>query len=154
MYEKLSQFGLGSFRLGQKEIINSVLAERDALALLPTGGGKSLCYQLPAMVRTGVTIVISPLIALMNDQVRSLRALGGDRDGIDIRGNGGISIADVNGVGLATATKHRVQIFFIGIGDDADMNVGRILAEASGAEFQGVADQDLAELLEEFSSFF
>ena len=58
-------FGFTSFRPLQEEIIRDVLAGRDVLALLPTGGGKSLCFQLPAMVRPGLTVVVSPLIALM-----------------------------------------------------------------------------------------
>lgn len=69
-------FGLDSFRLGQREIISSVMSNRDVLAVIPTGGGKSLCYQLPAMIKEGVTIVVSPLIALMNDQVKALREIG------------------------------------------------------------------------------
>ncbi len=70
------RFGLPSFRKGQREIIESVLAGRDALAVMPTGGGKSLCYQLPALFKPGIVVVISPLIALMEDQVRSLASLG------------------------------------------------------------------------------
>lgn len=69
-------FGLKEFRLGQKEIISSLLEGRDVLALMPTGGGKSLCYQLPAVMMGGLTVVVSPLIALMNDQVGALRSLG------------------------------------------------------------------------------
>ncbi|MBL9127750.1 MAG: DNA helicase RecQ [Verrucomicrobiales bacterium] len=69
-------FGYGSFRPLQESIIRDSLAGRDVLALLPTGGGKSLCYQLPALVRPGLTVVISPLIALMKDQVDALRANG------------------------------------------------------------------------------
>ena len=69
-------FGYGEFRAYQREIIEASLAGRDVLALLPTGGGKSLCFQLPALVRPGLTIVVSPLIALMKDQVDSLRASG------------------------------------------------------------------------------
>ena len=71
-----------SFRPGQAEIIDAVLAGRDTLALLPTGGGKSLCFQVPALVREGVTIVVSPLIALMKDQVRQLRDRGVIADAI------------------------------------------------------------------------
>jgi ATP-dependent DNA helicase RecQ len=69
-------FGFGSFRPGQRDIVEDVLAGRDVLAIMPTGGGKSLCFQLPAVLRDGVTLVISPLIALMQDQVRLLQSQG------------------------------------------------------------------------------
>ncbi len=69
------RFGLEAFRPLQEEVIRSVLAKRDTLAVMPTSAGKSLCYQLPALVLEGITIVVSPLIALMHDQVRSLRRL-------------------------------------------------------------------------------
>lgn len=69
-------FGLSEFRRGQREIIESVLKGSDTLAVMPTGGGKSLCYQLPAVCKEGIVVVVSPLIALMDDQVRSLNALG------------------------------------------------------------------------------
>jgi ATP-dependent DNA helicase RecQ len=71
-----SIFGFPAFRPGQAEIVEAVLAGRNTLAIMPTGGGKSLCFQLPALCRDGVTVVISPLIALMRDQVRSLREAG------------------------------------------------------------------------------
>ena len=71
-----SVFGFASFRLGQGEIVAAVTAGRNTLAIMPTGGGKSLCFQLPALLRGGVTLVISPLIALMRDQVRALREAG------------------------------------------------------------------------------
>src|SRR6185503_10098540 len=69
-------FGFTSFRPLQEEIIRDSLAGKDVFALLPTGGGKSLCFQLPALVRPGLTLVISPLIALMKDQVDALQASG------------------------------------------------------------------------------
>ncbi|MEZ5776833.1 MAG: DNA helicase RecQ [Paracoccaceae bacterium] len=71
-----SVFGFSSFRPGQAEIVAAVAAGRNTLAIMPTGGGKSLCYQLPALLRDGLTVVISPLIALMRDQVRALREAG------------------------------------------------------------------------------
>lgn len=71
-----SVFGFPEFRPGQAEIVEAVLEGRNTLAIMPTGGGKSLCFQLPALCREGVTVVISPLIALMRDQVRALKAVG------------------------------------------------------------------------------
>ncbi|MEP1353802.1 MAG: DNA helicase RecQ [Tateyamaria sp.] len=69
-------FGFDGFRPGQEEIVDAVVAGENTLAIMPTGGGKSLCFQLPALMRDGVTVVISPLIALMRDQVRSLQEAG------------------------------------------------------------------------------
>ncbi|MEM8823403.1 MAG: DNA helicase RecQ [Pseudomonadota bacterium] len=71
-----SVFGFDAFRPGQAEIVDAVCAGRDVLAIMPTGGGKSLCFQLPALCRDGLTVVISPLIALMRDQVRALQEAG------------------------------------------------------------------------------
>ena len=72
----LAQFGLSGFRPGQEDVIQAVLEGRDVLCVMPTGGGKSLCYQLPALVKSGVTLVVSPLIALMKDQVDFLHSRG------------------------------------------------------------------------------
>src|SRR4051794_40626791 len=69
-------FGFDHFRGVQQEVVDRVLAGRHCLAVMPTGAGKSLCYQLPALAREGTALVISPLIALMHDQIRSAEAIG------------------------------------------------------------------------------
>src|SRR3954468_20480087 len=69
-------FGYEAFRKGQEAVVRSVLSGRPTIAILPTGGGKSLCYQLPALLLEGTTVVVSPLVALMKDQVDALRARG------------------------------------------------------------------------------
>ena len=74
--QQLAAFALDSFRPGQQEVIATILGGQDCLCIMPTGGGKSLCYQLPAVMQEGVTLVVSPLIALMKDQVDSMRELG------------------------------------------------------------------------------
>ncbi|NES98554.1 MAG: DEAD/DEAH box helicase, partial [Desertifilum sp. SIO1I2] len=66
-------WGYPDFRPPQGEIVRTLLAQRDALIVMPTGGGKSICFQLPALLQTGLTLVISPLVALMENQVQELR---------------------------------------------------------------------------------
>lgn len=69
-------FGYGSFRPGQDRMVQAILSGRDALGVMPTGAGKSICYQVPALMLKGLTLVVSPLVSLMGDQVRSLLAAG------------------------------------------------------------------------------
>ena len=76
LHAALNRFGLQDFRKGQQEVISHIIAGHDCLCVMPTGGGKSLCYQLPSLVRPGLTIVVSPLIALMKDQVDALSNRG------------------------------------------------------------------------------
>src|SRR3954465_3690673 len=75
----LAHFGYGAFRPGQREAGEAALAGRDSLVVMPTGGGKSLCYQLPGIASEDLTVVVSPLIALMADQYRRLRSGGHPR---------------------------------------------------------------------------
>ena len=72
----LNIWGFNSFRTGQEEVIDNILNRENLLAVMPTGAGKSVCYQLPALLLENQTIVVSPLVALMDDQVISLKDLG------------------------------------------------------------------------------
>ena len=78
-----SRFGFTAFRPGQEQVVETLLAGRSALAVFPTGAGKSLCFQLPALLLEGITVVVSPLIALMKDQIDALVALGVDARRLD-----------------------------------------------------------------------
>jgi ATP-dependent DNA helicase RecQ len=101
-------FGYDSFRPLQKEIINTVLSGQDSFVLMPTGGGKSLCYQLPALKSNGITLVISPLIALMKDQVDGLRANGIKAEFI----NSSLSPEEINRIYEKIKSK-KVKIIYI-----------------------------------------
>ena len=76
-------FGFEDFRPGQEQVIDALLAGRHALAVMPTGAGKSFCFQVPALMRDGLTIVVSPLVALMQDQVAALKLAGVAADSIN-----------------------------------------------------------------------
>ncbi len=91
------RFGLESFRPGQEEVIGHLLAGRSAVACFPTGGGKSLCYQLPALMLPGLTLVVSPLLALMKEQIDRLKALDIAADRIDSTRE----VADLAAIGQA-----------------------------------------------------
>lgn len=97
-----------SFRPGQEEIIHAVMEGRDTLALLPTGGGKSICFQVPAMALPGVTLVISPLIALMKDQVRQLKNRGIKAEAI----YSGLRLRDIDRI-LDNAVYERTKILYM-----------------------------------------
>src|SRR6266702_1169159 len=89
-----SRFGLAEFRPGQRAVVEALCTRNAALAVLPTGAGKSLCYQLPALLFDGVTLVVSPLIALMKDQIDYLRRLGINAARLD----SSLDTAEVRGV--------------------------------------------------------
>src|SRR5881275_1088420 len=103
-------FGFRAFRPGQEEAVRAALEGRDALVVMPTGSGKSLCYQLPALMRDDLTIVVSPLVALMQDQVDGLRARGlGDRVALVNAQQDGSMNADA----LARAVRGEVRLLYV-----------------------------------------
>lgn len=101
-------FGFTKFRKGQSEVISRVLAGQNVLAVMPTGGGKSLCYQIPALVNDGITVVVSPLISLMKDQVDSLRQNGINAAAI----NSTIPQEEVNPI-LRGAYEGRIKLIYV-----------------------------------------
>ena len=101
-------FGYDSFRQGQESVINAVLDGRDILAVMPTGAGKSLCYQVPAMLLSGITLVISPLISLMQDQVKALNEAGVDAAFI----NSSLSEKEMHDT-FKNATKGQYKIIYV-----------------------------------------
>jgi ATP-dependent DNA helicase RecQ len=101
-------FGFDAFRPGQEEIVDAVVAGENVLAIMPTGGGKSLCFQLPALLKDGVTVVISPLIALMRDQVRGLQEAGVEAGALT-SGN----TQDENDAVLAALNEGRLKLLYI-----------------------------------------
>ena len=101
-------FGYESFRPGQERVISSILARRDALAVMPTGAGKSICYQVPALMGPGLTLVVSPLISLMEDQTRALLAAGAHPSYL----NSSLSVPQQNTV-LKRAAAGAYQLMFV-----------------------------------------
>lgn len=104
----LSDFGIESLRPGQREVIESVLSGRDTLAIMPTGAGKSLCYQIPALIMPGTTIIVSPLISLMKDQVEKLEEAGIDAEQMNSTLN-----VDEEEAALENIAKSRSEIVFV-----------------------------------------
>ncbi|MBT1172363.1 RecQ family ATP-dependent DNA helicase [Bifidobacterium sp. MA2] len=101
-------FGYDSFRPGQAAVVNALLAGRDVLAVMPTGAGKSVCYQIPAMILPGVTVVVSPLISLMQDQVDALNDAG-----IPAAFVNGMQAPDEQSMVLAQAAAGRVKLLYV-----------------------------------------
>ena len=104
-------FGFDTFKGNQEAIIENILAGRDTFVLMPTGGGKSLCYQLPAMLQDGTAIVISPLIALMKNQVDAIRGFS-EEDGIAHFLNSSLSKAEIQSV-KDDILAHKTKLLYV-----------------------------------------
>ncbi|WP_235830008.1 DNA helicase RecQ [Clostridium mediterraneense] len=101
-------FGYSSFKEGQGEVISNILSGRDSFCILPTGGGKSICYQIPALLFEGLTLVISPLISLMKDQVDSVREVGISAEYI----NSSLSLDDIDDI-ILKAKKQEIKLLYV-----------------------------------------
>ncbi|MBP2033691.1 ATP-dependent DNA helicase RecQ [Clostridium algifaecis] len=119
-------YGYESFRESQENIINSILDKKDTLAIMPTGGGKSICYQIPALLFDGITIVISPLISLMKDQVDSIRDLGIKADYI----NSSLNQSELSSI-ISKLEQNSIKILYIAPERLESMNFFRLVKNMS-----------------------
>ena len=119
-------FGLADLRPGQQAVIDAVLAKRHTLAIMPTGAGKSLCYQVPAMLMPGMTVIVSPLIALMRDQFDKLSALGLEA----VQVNSAIPTGDIRRA-RAKIGRRAVEFVFTTPEQLAATDLGQLLAGAA-----------------------
>ena len=135
-------------------------AIRDAIRMVDSKAGDERAIRGVVVLTDGRSnrgsTFLDDIVRMMSADEVPIREFKGDHSAdfaIDQYGNR-VMKSDIVGTGLAMQTKHDVQVFFVGIGDDADMDVGRIFAEATGADFRGVAEEDLANVLEEISKYF